>query len=399
MAAKKEQLPPPRPPAPRQGFSSRGKAISSSFGISFKSLEAEDDEDLTTVTGKFDKQVEKERSASFKDPLTFDYDESNETKNTSISTPTRVNNEGNAVSMRPQNSFEKLSQLKGRIQDKIVRTIEEFSGDSSPSPENEGEKTVSRQSTPVKTQLNDEKFEDCGTVDEPVDSLKESSKNGALRGKGDISYEQEEFVAIENNEGELKMVEEFFAPESIEEPLEDFTGLPTAGMQVRHRSKIKKMVSPGKVQIEAAAVSLSMLSDTQELAEVDEPAPVPVDSPPVSEVKTSASNKNPANTNPKATSKVSDFSTIPVQKFVVIVIVLFAYLIIPLPSYLSGMVIGAFMASAGWYFYLWFNKVPVAKEEFKMESLETLSPMILPEMRDIKGENFVYKVRFQFSFY
>ena len=90
----------------------------------------------------------------------------------------------------------------------------------------------------------------------------------------------------------------------------------------------------------------------------------------------------------------SDLPQIPsTQKTIAAVVAIFAYLIIPLPSYVSGMVAGAIMAGGGLLFYQWWTAPPKPREPFVLPELDTLPPLKVPEMKESKNEDGNFKVK------
>ena len=83
---------------------------------------------------------------------------------------------------------------------------------------------------------------------------------------------------------------------------------------------------------------------------------------------------------------------VPWQRIVVLTLCVFIYLILPLPAYLDGLIMGCLIASGGCYFYLWLLAPPRPKEPFVLPDLDSLPPLAVPEMRESKHEDGKFKV-------
>ncbi len=71
---------------------------------------------------------------------------------------------------------------------------------------------------------------------------------------------------------------------------------------------------------------------------------------------------------------------------------LIAYLIIPLPTFISGMILGGTVVWVCMMIYSWFTAPAQPQEPFILPDLTTLSPLEVPEMRESKNEDGKFKV-------
>lgn len=71
---------------------------------------------------------------------------------------------------------------------------------------------------------------------------------------------------------------------------------------------------------------------------------------------------------------------------------LICYWILPLPAYLSGVVFGVMMSSLGWKIYIWVTQPPRQRDKPEIVPLDKLPPFILPNMKEAKFVDGVYKV-------
>ena len=83
---------------------------------------------------------------------------------------------------------------------------------------------------------------------------------------------------------------------------------------------------------------------------------------------------------------------VPLHRVLMGVVCLLAYLIIPLPSFVSGAVFGAAVAAMGIYLYQWLTAPPTPREPFELPDLDTLPSLVVPEMRDSKNEDGKFRV-------
>ncbi|BFZ17661.1 hypothetical protein BsWGS_20700 [Bradybaena similaris] len=411
--------------------------------------------------------------------------------------PVSVSTEASSLSIitttiaKLETSKDLFSSLKGRITDKISRTIEEFSGDSSSnsSPEKEKAKLLPHRKTSSHKTI--DKGLDPGCLNsvsntELVSStdVKENAASVELKDKflspqhsepcleeiskssvkempslsfskvktlsspqkdtfPNISYERvaahssisttsdtdEKFEdVIEPSEAELQSkrnqsgshgVSNFYSPCDDEadakthvpekkftiEPAEDFTGLPVLytndrleySSRVKHRNK-----SDNRAHIFASFTnkhdtadkhfvsslgheSTKMLADGETKKQFKEPnyADKKADEDKTTPVKKSA-------TNTFLQQLSLEDRVLPYQKFVAIAVLLFAYLIVPLPSYISGFMMGTLLASLCWRLYMWLIEKPGLPGPVLLTPVD--EPLPVPEMKTTcEGEEFLYK--------
>ena len=369
--SKKSTVPPPRPPAPKTGSSG-------GMSFSFKALEEGDDEDeeLTILDGKFDRQVcqEKEKQAR-------DTEKERSYSKSPVERLPSVSEEKTLA--RSQNSFDKIKDLTGKLQDTISKKIEEFSepaksepvkikehsrslnGEFSRSPEkfegkyadfqlNEGERTSSSADSEMH-------YFEMGDTAEKVEEMKPEITD------------------------ELNMVDEYYNPEDGE----DFSELPGVVPIVRQRKKFPFKKS--KPTVPPAPISMSKLN--KDLKEES----VKTVKPDKELCKNENSDNIANNVAIIANDKVSTVvnlagKNIPVWKLISSLSILLLYFILPLPSYLSGLIAGLILSSTGWILYLWIMRPPKPREVIPELPLDHLPPMPVPEMKEPRGEDGSYKV-------
>ena len=74
------------------------------------------------------------------------------------------------------------------------------------------------------------------------------------------------------------------------------------------------------------------------------------------------------------------------------VVGLICYWKLPLPAYLSGVLFGVMISSLGWKIYYWITQPPRPKEKPEIVPLDKLPPFTLPNMKEAKFVDGVYKV-------
>ncbi|RUS89809.1 hypothetical protein EGW08_002421 [Elysia chlorotica] len=484
-----------RPAAPSQQSSqAKGTGVSLS-GFSFKQLEEDEDgEDLTSYTGKYEKIVEQSQRTQKRDERSmstssvssnssghedlkpeknnsashYDVNPKFQTKNVpseSTGSPLRA-----AARQRIETSKELFSGLKGRIADKISKTIDEFSGDQSPkgSPENELAKAVHdidsigdtqdlvvketvpilRGGPPDKKLLNkdtDSRLLDKDNSEQSIvtkEKLPLSAKSSVSEEEGidtadgqsagpsslnlDSVCVEDHPLAVAEEEDEFEDIEEYKESSSVLEnssyhdpqsnspadilmfdehfdKVEDSnhaTGFSTS-TKVKSRSVIKRL---GKKESKTSAVAtMSALHDTpdEELVFSDHGSETPSSN---GAEKKSEEKKRALSLNIPDSKSLSAQSTspaghgvlsldpwsLPYQKLVALAVILFSYMMVPLPSYMAGFIMGVVMATAGWALYTWLTEPPRPQEPFILPPLEKAPPV--PEMKiTAETEEFTYK--------
>ncbi|XP_052775563.1 testis-expressed protein 2-like [Mya arenaria] len=401
---------PSRPPPPKVGGGSK-------MSFSFKALEEEEDEELSVVTGKFDKQVsdEKERQAQANAIAS----ERSHFRSKSAEVPqesTVMPKEGlsKSPSVKSQNSFERLKDIKGKIQDTIVKKKDELAESFGTSPKSRS--TISQSpresplgsspkiqemmdfsknpGTPDSVSLNDELDDD-----EKFLSLGGSSKDEGEKdlltmdanyfdavydddgeGDGDIANE----FPSEDSVGELEVSEDYFKVNGDEgSHSEHANTVPVLRQRqgVQNSKKIKPIVPP-------SPVLMSKLGKT-----VSEKAGEKPEAPTSGKEKPN-DDENNSHSSQSESGITKHFGNVHFQKAHICAIVAFiVFVFLPLPSYISGLIVGMVLASGGWIIYLWLTQT--AKERGVIPAdplLEELPPMLIPpEMKEPKGEDGCYK--------
>ena len=82
----------------------------------------------------------------------------------------------------------------------------------------------------------------------------------------------------------------------------------------------------------------------------------------------------------------------PVHKYITIAICTVAYLIIPLPSFMSGLVLGAALMYCVLQAYQWLCVPPKPKDPFIVPDLSTLPPLVVPEMKESRNTDGKFQV-------
>jgi hypothetical protein len=424
-------------------------------GMSFKQLEQdeEDDDDLDlTITGKYTNMLQQARQSPANLPSSAKSSSSSLASLTSKTAEASDLEEGADKPSSPHRKGlagktmleykEMLSGLKGKIQEKINKKIEDFSGgdsrDSSTSTTPDREHptvavSASGETRPNVTAANTHGDEIVVTkaaaaklkAAPPLEVVKSSPAgldcaDGSSKPSGDgpprpssvpvkaltedkhlppVSLERHAssvpmklsaLAAEEDEDEDILVFEEHFK----EEPFEDFTGgLTTSGTALRSRSKLKPMKEKAKTQ---ATVSMSGRMKTPATeGEAGETGAVKKDSTPTDPY-------GPNDTKPSKTSSLMrlvshDGQSMPWPKVVAVVAGLFAYFILPIPSYLSGLIAGCVLTSVCWVVYLWLTEPPRVRDPPVLIPIEKLPPMEVPEMKEPNvQEDGVYKVSIAF---
>lgn len=386
--SRKSAIPPPRPPAPKGGSSG-------GISFSFKALEEGDDEDeeLTILDGKFDRQVSQEREKQAREAdRDRSYSQAREADRERSYSKSPVEKFQTVSEDKPltrsQNSIEKIKDLTGKIQDSISKKIEEFSDSPTKSePIKIKERTNSFNSFTADFESSLEK---SGTKDDNysageingISSIDNETQYFEMSGESEMNEESK----MGSFEG-LNVVEEYYNPEVAA----DFSDLPGVIPMVRQRKKFHVMKSKPAVP----PVPMSMLRLSKDLKE-DPVEPQKPEAPVASEKNDSNENI----TNSIAIIAKDKLHTIvnvagknvPVWKIICGIMVMFLYLILPFPSYINGLIAGAILSSAGWTLYLWMMRPRKPREAIPDLPLDQLPPMPVPEMKEPKGEDGCYKV-------
>ena len=354
------------------------------MSFSFKALEEGDDEDeeLTVLEGKFDKQIsiEKER-------LGKETDREREYSKSPTEKFQPMNEEKPMT--RSQNSFDKIKDLTGKIQETITKKIEEFS-DSPP------------KSDPIAIKTEKEFNGEFGGSFEAGDTksfeLSNDTDNNSLVDNEtqyfELSTDSDKYKDPGLNEvDDLNMVDEYYNPEENDE---NFSDLPGVVPVVRQRKKFHFMKS--KPAVPPAPMSMSKLNkDLKEVDKVENDKvknEVPVDKSNNNDKKVSSITSDLAVIAKEHVNRVVHIGgkNIPVWKILGALSLLFLYMMLPLPTYMNGLIMGLFLSSGGWSLYLWIMKPRQPREAIPDLPLDKLPPMPVLEMKDPKGEDGCYKV-------
>ena len=419
MSFKRGSKPPARPPPPRGGLSLGG--------MSFKKLEQEEEEEEEdlTISDKYTSLLQQARTNSSLSNLPSS-GKGGAPPVLSVSTAAKTDpltseaEEGDKVSPQKWSSKsvfeykEILSGLKGKIQEKITKTIEDISGDSSASaspdkehptqgPLNDGFDTPAV----VTTQNSEEAIPKTAAVKLRASSPEAlarpssvpqlvragSEERGASQGSSERSSTpqpaQLSALVADDGAGEenIMVFEEHFK----EEPYEDFTGglTLTTSTTVRSRSKLTPLKK--KAPKTLATVSMSGLMKTPDTEKNSRG--VGSDSNKSEVSKTGSDGSTPLRSVSIMRLVSQDGQTIQWPKLVALSACLFAYFILPMPSYLSGLITGCVLASLFWSVYNWLMQPPRVREMPVLTPIADLPPMEIPEMKEPTLEDGTYKVR------
>ncbi|OWF37881.1 testis-expressed protein 2-like [Mizuhopecten yessoensis] len=423
MSLKRDSIPPPRPPAPKSF--TRRSASNNSIKKSFKLLEEdeEDEEDLTVLTGEFDKKLDKSKADASKGdkskestPVkTASSTPQNESKTLGLNQRSRSLDDDKSssnVSRIKQNFVDISSGLK----DKLAKKWEEISAEiNSPVDGNTDQKTeeMVNQNTEF-SRLDVRRLEIQMSDNGEENLIIETAKNSAL--DEHIKDEPDKKVLVRSQRlpptpeetpvdstGTIQIVDDFFPTE----PSDSSVGANVQSNELRQRknSSLKKILknkgSKASNSPTGTPVSMSKLmtkNDTEDQdIEVQSANTEFFDASDMDLTSNNSVQSDPISGNdqklklPTGHVKMSDLTAVPVRKLTAGSIFIFFYWILPLPSYISGMLMGMFLACAGWAVYLWLNKPPTQKPPIERLPVNKLPPMVVPEMKDVVTEDGVYK--------
>ena len=359
-----KKSPPPRPPAPRM-------TSSGSLSFSFKALEEEDDEELIVFTGKFDKKSNEEKERQSKE---LDRQRS-ASKSPESSTAIEKDNQPTSV-VRSQNSFDKLKDFTGKVQERITKKIEDFAADQSLKSKKESETVEGNTKDSTVPNGNESS---SSKEEKQLDSGDYHPDSEFLDCKSEDDVEQTE--AAFDSMDDLEINEHYYDKDS-----KDFSDLPVTETEVRQRKRLNKSVKIKPIKPEVP-VSMSNLSQKM-TKEAQKEAVKPSD--------TVNSNTNYSDSVKVSTNSISTSDTkTQFKKVVGIVFFIFLYIMIPLPSYINGMIAGMLLSSGAWLLYLWVTEPPKPREPIPDDlPLDKLPPMPAPAMKESKLEDHgIYKVK------
>lgn len=432
MSVKRDSVPPPRPPAPKS--LTRRSASNNSIKKSFKLLEEdeEDEEDLTVLTGEFDRKLDKSKAA---ETNSSKGDRSKET--TPVKTPSVTpQNESKTLgpnqrskSLDDDRASSNVSRIKQNfvdissgLKDKITKKWEEISAERSSSEIDSDLKSEEKidqnvkiisediKSLEIRVSANGEEtlvIETAKTESSDLPVIKDESEKRTLVRSVRLPPTPEEVDIIDSSG--FQMIDDFYTTEPKEISTES---TPTQSTELRQRNtntgSFKKLKGKGsKVQSSPTETPVSMSKlmtkkDSEDMADENiEPLSTNAEFFDASDLNVASKNsskptpalkveKKPEE--PSRHVKIADLNVVPVRKLAIGSVFLFFYWILPLPTYVSGMLMGAFIASAGWGLYVWLTKPPVPKPPIEKLPFSKLPPMVVPEMKDVVTEDGVYKV-------
>lgn len=409
----KKPVSPSRPPPPN--ILAKRSVSSNAIQKSFRSLQEneDDEEDLTVLTGKFDKDLEKKKSDSTP-KLTTLLTPQTENK-TLITNPRSKSFEDDKTSLNVANLKKNFAEISAGWKDKIAKKWEEISG-----PENdETVKIKNGTSTPVDSV--EKKMHKV--VDDAVAQQKDEAVAGSSNPEPEGEKQHQDKTTkqksptrpplpaaklhyVDDKEKEaFQIIEDFYQ----NEPSEDFTGTPSMRSDLRQRKKLSKAKNISEPPDSPVSMSslLTKKSESQDNISDEQ-----------NDDKVKDSNKKPEEAEAAVffdvkseeielpiTQSTNDLSTDTVTKEMKgtteisrarrISIFIFGFIIftiLPLPSYFSGFVVGVVLTGSVWYVYVWITKPPAMRIPVKKIPLDELPPLVVPEMKNIKTVDGHYKV-------
>ncbi|XP_071129956.1 testis-expressed protein 2-like isoform X2 [Mytilus edulis] len=428
---------PARPPPPTKGL---GKKMDSTpaMKFSFKSLEEDEDdeEDLTTMTGELTKKVESDKLKKDNKPpdspnkMSTDkksHDESDKPSEdkkrfikkevgepkkvvasqrswdipTQISANTTaepipirsssadklqkysksVEEEGSAMSWLKQN----VAEISSAVKDKAERARKKIEELSENIGKDEDEKVKVKEMKAINTDTS-KTTERTGEIQhavkkETVEQLKHvnPTPDKVLEEHTDVfegkSHSDTEIETVEVEE--FNIVDDFYS----NEPIEDFTGVPSVTSShntfetKKPKTSLKRRLVKSKVPKFTSPVAMSKLSKDK-VDELEEATFYNA----ADETVTVKPQSHPSKLQGVAESVEKH---VPTKKFLIVIGIVFLYIVIPLPSYISGMILGSFIASLGWISYIFLTKPSMPKTLPKIIPVKDLQPMTEPNLKDV----------------
>lgn len=423
---------PARPPPPR-GTLSLGE-------LRFKKLEQEEEEDLTIFTDKYASVLQQSRNSSSPAGLSSVSkvaSESSTVKPADLSSalgsdvvPLEVDHSSPSKKVTGKSVFEYKELLSGaiknykdRITEKISKKIEDLSGESSASTSPDKEQPVAgpldilqdrsleslqqtqivKKSSPVQTWECEQAVvfklgsaQKLPDMEEKMQGSPEKKTAGSTTVKVNklpLEGEDEE-EGEEEEENVIKVHEEYYS-----ELPEDFAGHPgiTASTALRPRSKLQGLKKKN-AKMSAATMSMSKLMRTPEMAGAAKGKETTSDQSDSANIKSDdKDNVTPVDELKQQKSAANypthDQNSVPWQKLLTFMAGVFAYFIIPLPSFLSGMLTGCLLTSMVWVIYGWLIQKPKPRESVQLVPIKDLPPIDIPEMKEPLQEDGIFKVR------
>ncbi|XP_033737107.1 testis-expressed protein 2-like [Pecten maximus] len=424
MSLKRDSVPPPRPPAPKS--LTRRSASNNSIKKSFKLLEEdeEDEEDLTVLTGEFEKKLDKnkadvnaskgDKSKESTPVKTTSSTPQNESKTLGLNQRSRSLDDDKTssnVSRIKQNFVDISSGLKDKLAKKWEELSAEINSPVDADTDQKAEEMVDQNAILSKHDVKrlEIQVSDSGEEKLIIETAKNSNSDEQIKDESDkkvlvrsrrLPPTPEEMPA---DTSDFQLVEDFYTTEP-KDVLSDTTVQSNELRQRNNSSSKKIMKSKGSKASNSPTgtpVSMSKLMTKNHSEDIDQDIEVSsiTEFFDASDVDLTSNNSvkpdlQSGNEKPKLTTghvNMSDLTAVPVRKLTAGSIFIFLYWILPLPSYLSGLLMGIFLASAGWAVYLWLNKPPTLEPPIERIPVSQLPPMVVPEMKDVVTEDGVYK--------
>ncbi|XP_062617878.1 testis-expressed protein 2-like [Saccostrea cucullata] len=345
---------PGRPPPPK----------SNSMKLSFKSLEQEEEDEgvLTSMTGELDKKVsENRRINEGSRALGRTADGRIPTKLQAGPKP----KEEDKISRWKHN----LLEISTEVRKKVSAKLEDFSKEIAPEPETE---SLAGKTKPPKQR----------SLDSDLPSFVKKEENDSEK-FFDVNKEPDH--KIRETVDDFQLVDDYY-----QEPIEDFSGVQSfPDLRYRNRTLPQKFRRT-KSNVTTGTVSLSNLKAQEEVvAETIENISAQENSAFIYQASNTL--PRPASNQGPAVERKNEKSLVPWRNLIIGISCLVVYWLLPLPTYFSGVVFGILISSLWWKLYIWITRPPPPKEKPEYVPLEDLPPFVLPNMKEAKFIDGVYK--------
>ncbi|KAK3091537.1 hypothetical protein FSP39_020588 [Pinctada imbricata] len=374
-------------------MSSKKSSLGGSMKFSFKSLEEdeEDEEELTSVSK--DLEIKKEPPPRPVGPPGSAHKQSVDYRPPKLQATSKSLEEDKISGLK--------SKLKTNFTDikaKVVKKLEDFHHDISSSPDSDTERNVEEE--------DDEKADGNSEVTLVVQADAETKKSEISENDGKIYTEietEEKVSETVADQEEFQIVDDFYDTDTTSLQ-SSISAIPTAP-EIRYRNKSLpqklKPKSKGTSVVSAAPVSLSNI---REHAQVDD-SPVKDSAPEgggeeavgdvFHDVKPGDNNNAHGGGTPQTSSvpthNTSQKQHVPWKNIITASVVVTFYWIIPLPSYISGLIMGVFLTTLCSIAYIKLTTPPPPRPDPQPLPLDQLPPFIMPEMKDVKTEDYVFR--------
>ena len=418
MASKKD-LPPPRPPAPKLSLLKSKQSSTGSIAIRFNALSNQDDDD---------EDIDLSISGDTKSHVVAHLAEETHSEPTSqagtpMSKPLMfTGSERRSPARESKTDTEKSSFLGGikeTLKDKIQATLAEKILDIADAESKNSVSSSPKQNKDTKLQkansLDSPRVRSTSNVEQVPVVLKEDIEQvGSSSVQRDIvsdaspvtecAHEVTEDANLSPENGPMKIVDNFYEDEFFEvldttvpDEVDGGTKFGTPASS-SFKTMMKAKAKPCRSS-QPMPLSMSTLLHSVTDQEQDEVFKDVLNSEESSRKNSQEDTPAQIEDNTEIHSKEfhrqkshDRLKPPPWHKIGAVVIALFAYMIVPLPSYLSGMCVGAALATLVFMVYNWLNIPPIPKPEFILPDISKLPPLQVPEMKDTRVDDGKFKV-------